>query len=344
MRRRRPYPHVHEYVDRHGKPRVYFRRGRQKTIPLPWPIGTREFVEAYQAAIETCPDLKLASTGKAGTIAALIALYYSSPEWRALAAETQRTYRNILERFREAHGGKPVAGLERRHVRAMIDAKAEKPGAANKFRKVVCSLLQFAVDHEWRSDNPALRLKAIKSGSEGFKTWSEEHIAQYEARHPLGSRARLALALLLYTGQRRADVVKMGRQHIKAGEISIRQQKTGAPVTLPIMPELAKCLELVPRDQLTFLVTEQGKPFTPAGFGNWFRDCCNEAGLRGIAAHGLRKAMCRRLAEAGCTPHEIMAISGHKTLAEIERYTAAVNRTRLARSAIKAIGKGTPNG
>jgi len=140
----------------------------------------------------------------------------------------------------------------------------------------------------------------------------------------------------------------MGRQHVRNDVLTIRQQKTGMEVSIPIHAKLEECLAGAPRTHLTFLVTEHGRPFTPAGFTNWFRDKCALAGLPvGLSPHGLRKAMCRRLAEAGCSPHEIMSISGHKSLAEVTRYTEAASRKRLAGDAMRSIGvtrKRTRNG
>jgi integrase len=101
----------------------------------------------------------------------------------------------------------------------------------------------------------------------------------------------------------------MGRQHVRAGKIRVVQSKTGTPLWIPLHPELAAEVALAPKDQLTFLQTQYGKPFSPAGFGNWFGEKAQDAGCpEGCTAHGLRKAGSRRLAEAGCTPHQIMAI------------------------------------
>src|SRR5262245_24196237 len=290
-KKRPPYPYVHSYEDPHGKPRVYFRRGREKAIALPWPIGTREFIEAYQAAVASAPELEPVGIRrtKPGSISALVVAYYSSPEWATLSQSSQRRYRNILEHFRGQHGDKPVALIRREHVKAMIGAKAATPAAANKLRKRLRVLMRFAVDRGWRDDNPADAVHGIKIKSDGYRTWTEDHIAQFEARHPVGSKARLALDLLLYTGQRRGDVVGLGRQHAKGNVLTVKQQKTGAIVVVPIHPALRQSLDATPSDHLTFLVTEYGRPFTPAGFGNWFRDRCNEAGLRGVSAHGLRQ-------------------------------------------------------
>ena len=136
------------------------------------------------------------------------------------------------------------------------------------------------------------------------------HIEQFRTRHPLGTRARLALELLYGTMQRRGDAVRLGRQHIRDGVLSIRQNKTGAEVDVPVLPEAQAAIDAMPKgEHLTFLVTEQGKPFTPAGFGNWFRERCDEAGVS-LSAHGLRKAGATRLADHGCSDHEIMAWGG----------------------------------
>ena len=202
--------------------------------------------------------------------------------------------------------------------------------------KTLKGLLQFAVSEGFRADDPTQGIKLPRLKSDGVHTWTETEIAQYQERHPVGTRARLALALLLYTAQRRGDVVGMGRQHVRGGAITVRQQKTGATLEIPIHTELHKVLEATPSEHLTFLVTERGKPFTSAGFGNWFRDCCNGAGLsKECSAHGLRKAACRRLAEAGCSAHQIAAISGHASLREVERYTKAADQARLARQAFE---------
>jgi integrase len=131
----------------------------------------------------------------------------------------------------------------------------------------------------------------------GFCTWTEEEIAQFEVAHPVGSRARLAFGLLLYTAQRRGDVVRMGRQDIQDGFIRVRQQKTGAILEIPVLPELQEILAVHPVDNMTLLTTSAGKPFTAAGFTGWFRDRCREAGLPlGLSAHGLRKAAFRQFA------------------------------------------------
>jgi integrase len=187
---------------------------------------------------------------------------------------------------RAEHGDKPVALLTREHVKVMLAQKVATRAAANHWLRLVKALMAFAVEEKWRSDDPTIGIKRIKNKSDGFHTWDENEIAVFEARHPVGSKARLALALLLYTAQRRSDVVRMGRQHIRNGVAHVRQQKTGAMLAIPLHPALAAIIEATPSNRLTFLTTSFGKPFTAPGFGNWFRERCNEANLpRHCAAH-----------------------------------------------------------
>jgi integrase len=334
-------PYVHEFIDRHGKPRRYFRRTGFKQTPLPGLPGSAEFMEAYAAAVGTASKVKIGGNRtKPGTIADLIVAYLSSIAFTNLADETRRTRRNILDRFRAQNGEKRVATLQRVHVERLVGAKARTPAAARNFLNTLRALMQFAVETGIRSDNPTIGVKRVRIRTEGYQTWTEEDIARFEAAHPIGTRARLALMLMLYTAQRRSDVVRIGRQHIQGGLINVRQRKTRATLAIPVHSELQRVLDATPNEHLTFLTTAAGKPFTPAGFTNWFRDACNKAGLpKGKSAHGLRKAACRRLAEAGCSVNEIAAISGHATLGEIARYTKAVDQARMARAAIGRLAK-----
>jgi integrase len=184
------------------------------------------------------------------------------------------------------------------------------------------------------ASNPAIGVKRYRSEGEGWRTWTESEIEQFQARHPIGTRGGLALALLLYTAQRRGDVVGLGWQHVRGDTIVMRQEKTGATLALPMHPELARALAAVPRTNLNFLLTEFGKPFTSAGFGNWFREQCNLAGLPQCSAHGLRKAAATRLANAGASTDQIKAITGHRSISEVARYTRAADQQRLARQAL----------
>jgi integrase len=326
--------------DRHGKRRVRFRKAGFTTYltGTPW---SEDFMRQYAVALDGVKAI--ASEARkdrviAGTVNALCISYYKSPDFRSLKPSTQTMRRNIIENFRNDHGDKPVKGLGRAHLNALIGAKAgakdETPHAANNLLKVLRVLLGYAVSIDMIDSNPAISVKKYKGGGEGFHSWSEAEIVQFEERHPIGSRARLAMALLLYTAQRRGDVVGMGWQQLRGDTITLRQEKTDTPLAIPVHPELAMVLASTPRSNLTFLTTERGAPFTSAGFGNWFRDRCNEAGLPQCSAHGLRKAAATRLANAGCSSDQIRAITGHRSLSEVAHYTRSADQQRLARQAM----------
>jgi integrase len=350
---RRPPKYVHGFIDRHGRPRFYFRRAGFKKIPLPGLPWSPEFMEAYEKAVggqSASVDVGAKRT-KPGSMRALAVSYFQSVAYRSMAARTQRVYRNMIERFCEqtdkegnSFGDKRAALIGREHVVRLIATKAEKPEAANQFRKVLRALMKHAVEVGLRADDPTRDVRAIRVNSEGFHSWTDAEIAQFENRHPVGSRARLAFALLLYTGQRRSDVVRMGYQHVRNGVLTVRQEKTGAKLSIPLHPTLQAILAETTADNMTFLITQFGKPFTSNGFGNWFRDQCNAAGLPQCSAHGLRKAAARRLAEAGCTAHEIASITGHASLKQVAHYTRAVDQGRLASAAMEKVKTRTSSG
>jgi integrase len=132
-----------------------------------------------------------------------------------------------------------------------------------------------------------------------------------------------------------ADVVRLGRGHVRNGAVHLTHQKTGAALAIPVTPTLAEAINAgASADHVVFLLNERGRAFTARGFSKWFVSQCERAGLKGVSAHGLRKAACRRLAEAGCSANEIAAISGHASLREVERYTRAADQARMARNAI----------
>ena len=344
VRMRKPYPYVHEIKDRHGHRRAYLRKPGCPSVSLPLPIGSTTFVEAYQAALEGA--IKIKGRTKPGSIAAMVHLYYGSQLWKDLSPQSQRTYRHILDHFVDEHGHRLVAQMEAKHVAKIIADKAGTPAAANKLRKLLSLLMRVAILEGWRKDNPCLAVKGVKIKSKGHRTWTDREIASFEALYPIGTEARLAFALLLYTGQRRSDVVRMGRQHVKDGVLTITQKKGGdtVEVSIPILPQLQAVLDDVQSRRIgpTFVMTVHGKPRTDAGFTNWFHDLRTRAGLPdGLSPHGLRKAFCRVAAEAGLTPHEIMAISGHTTLKELTRYTAAADRKRMAVAGMRKIEQRT---
>ncbi len=325
--------YLHHYRDRQKRDRYYFRRnGRQ--IPLPGKPGDKEFAAAYLKALGGDE----APRGGPGSTDAAVTGYLGSRQFKAMAAASKKMRRNILDRFREVYGAAPIHELTTERLEKVLTDKLDTPPAAKNLLKTLRGFLDWCVAEKLLRTNPSNGVKVKVPASSGFYTWTEDDIARFTERHPIGTKPRLALALLLYTAQRRADVVLMGRQHIRGAALFVRQRKTGIELEIPIHPALQAALDATPKGEMTFLVTSFGNGFSAAGFTNWFREQCKAAGLPiGVSAHGLRKAACRRLAEAGCSAHEIAAISGHATLAEVQRYTKAADQKRMAKAAMKTV-------
>lgn len=337
MNRKRLPKYVSEFRDRHGKWRVRFRRTGQGDYyfrSVPW---SPEFMQEYQACInkENAPAIAIGEARNVhGTFGWLIAMYLISPEFLRLKQSTQFVQRSSYDRFRQKHGTKRIGTIERQHIKAIIGGMHTTPHAADNLLDLIKKLMAFAVDMGIRRDNPAIGIRGFNKQTDGIHTWTEGEIAKFREHWPIGSKQRLAMELALNTAQRKSDVVEMGWQHVSADGIAVVQRKTGTRLLIPLTDDLLVVLKNTPRDNLTFLVTEFGKPFTAAGFGNWFRDCCNQAGLPQCSLHGLRKAAARRLAESGKSNQQIKAMTGHKTDYEVARYTAAADQKLLARQAL----------
>jgi integrase len=329
---------VQAWVDEDGRPHHYFRRRGFKRRPLPGMVGSPEFMREYTAAMGEAPRPIGADTrSRPGTIAAAVAAYLDSTLYFGSRPKgTQAQQRSVLNRFREKYGQERLAGMPPSFIAAVLSTL--KPFAARNWLTALRAFCQFAVAQGLLKADPTQGVKLPKAKSDGHHPWTDEEIAQYEARHRIGSEARLALALGLYTVQRRGDVLRMGRQHIRDGVLHLKQQKTHAELDLPVRTELAAILAATPTGHLAFLVSERNAPYHESTFSKHFRAWCREAGLPARCTfHGLRKAGCRILAHADCTAFEVQAWSGHKTLKEIERYTGSVEQDRLAKSALAKI-------
>ncbi|MGE5502164.1 MAG: tyrosine-type recombinase/integrase [Ignavibacteriales bacterium] len=330
--------YVQRFKDQHGKVRHYLRKPGCPRIALPGLPGSDEFMEAYREGLRATRQIG-SDKAAPGSLSAVIAAYYQSAKWAELKPTTQKTYRQTLERFRTAHGSKPASELRAHHLAVILDGMKDRPDAANNLLKRLKGLYRFALKRGLVKVDPTVGVDRLKSRGKGHRAWSEDDIQRFEKHWPAGSRARLALRLLLYTGQRRSDAVRMGWQHVSEGKLRVIQQKTGTALLIPLHPALKTELDCLPKTNLTFLMTAYGRPMSAAGFTNWFRECARKAGLpNGSAPHGLRKAAARRLADAGCTTHQIAAITGHLSLKEVERYSKGADQARLAEAAIASLG------
>jgi integrase len=336
------FRYVVEDVDRYGNVRLYFRRKGQPKIRLHGLPGSDEFIRAYSDALAGVKDEKKPyQQSSKGSFGNLCQCYYASATFKVLDKSTQSWRRRALDEVNKAHGSKPVALMKAKHVRALRDEKAAFPGAARNRLKALRALFRWAVEADEAPHDPTVGVEVIPYVSKGHHSWTLDEVEAYERRHPLGTKPRLAMAILLYTSWRREDAVRLGPQHVQSGRIRYRQAKNEhrnpIDMDIPLHGDLAEAIAASPSQHLTFLVTVYGKPYSPNGFGNAFKDWCRQANLPHCSAHGLRKALATRLAERGATAHEIMAITGHQSLEEVERYTRAARRSELADSAMRKL-------
>ncbi len=326
-------PYINEYRDRYGKLRRYVRRPGCRSVPLPGLPGSAEFMEAYQAAMGG-PAPKRTSRRAPGSLGALILDYFASTEFANLAPGSQALYRKALGPVAEKDGHRMVRDMPREAGRKIIaEIGARSPGMANVTAAAGRAVMRLAIAQGQRNDNPFAGIPKYRLGT--HHTWTEDELAAYEARWPLGTRQRLAYDLLLWTLQRLGDVARMSRSDIRDNAIHGVQQKTGTPFAVPVHPQLAASLRECPARGLSLIGDESGRPYTPHGLGMMVARAIADAGLPDrCVAHGLRKAGMRRLAEHGASTKHLQAMSGHRTLAEVERYTSAADQARLARDAM----------
>ena len=330
--------YLSEEKDRHGNMRMYFRKSGRR-VRLRAVVGTPEFLQEYKAALNGIPQERNESSAPRtlrGSLSWLANEYFQSAEFKQLDPRTQYVRRGIVERICERHGEKPFALMETRHVRKIRDEKAQFPNAANSRVKTLRQIFKWAKEVELVVANPAADVRYLGTKPDGYHTWSVEEVRKFEAFYPIGTKERLIMALMLFLGVRRSDAVRLGPHmesadgsKIRFSEFKGRNQQVKER-ELTILPQLREVLDGSPLGGLTYLTTRSGRPYTSAGFGNWFRDVCNLAGLPHCRAHGLRKAGATIAADNGATEYELMAIFGWSSPKQAGVYTRKANRIRIA--------------
>ena len=327
-----------EDVDRHGNVRCYVRIPGRAKVRLRSMPGSEAFMREYGEAVASSTSKPQARAMARGSFGYLCRLYFASATFKRLDVSTQSWRRRALDNICELNAEKPVAMMQPRHIRKLRDEKANQPSVANQRLKALKALFVWATEEDEAPHNPTLGVKKIKYATNGHHTWTVDEIEQYKARHPLGTKARLAFDILRFTTGRREDAPRLGPQHVRNGRVKFRQAKNEhrnpTDINIPLHPNLAASIAATPSGHLKFLVTEYGKPYTANGFGGAMRDWCNQANLRHCSAHGLRKSTPTQMAEDGATGHEIASVLGHKNLEEVETYTRMAQKAVLADSAM----------
>lgn len=336
---------VSSYRDRHGRRRWRFRSKHGKTFQLGTEFGTEEFWARLSAAEQGEVKKGTQRNVRGDSVEAVFRNFLKSPTAKGWAPNTYKTYVGPIEEIMREFGHLSMATMETRHVEAIMAKKADTPTAANRRRKVLGYGCKHAMKMGIVQRNVAIEAATYKVSGDGYHTWTEGEVTRYLDVHRDGTIAHTAFMLMLCTGAARGDVVTFGWRNIVGDRLVYRREKTknsgGVEISIPIstFPELKRLLDSLPRDSFTFLETKYGKARSANGLGNLMRAACDKAGLPECSAHGLRKRCATRLANAGCTPHQVAAITGHKSLAMVQRYTRDAERAGLADAAVVKLHK-----
>jgi len=330
-------PNLYLERNRHGTAVFYVRVGKGPRIRVRGAYGSSEFASNYNTAILGIAPQSGPVTAT-GTLGWLIERYEDSSAWERLSAATKRQRGYVFKTVAKRAGDTPLSSITAKVIRQGVEDRAKTPFAANGFLKTMRVLFQWAKRAQLVEVDPTAGVMGFPNKTDGHHTWTDEEIATFETRWSVGTRERLAFALLLYTGLRRGDAAILGRQHIRDGVITMRTGKTGQQVTIPVLPELAEIINATKTGDLAFIATAAGRPMTAESFGSWFHEACKAAGVHG-SAHGLRKAGATRAANNGATTAQLNAIYGWTGEKMASLYTRNADRARLARDAMRKLVK-----
>lgn len=339
MPRPRP-PHLHRETTRHGSTVWYVRVDKGPRIRLRAEYGTDDFKLEYEAALTGRQKAPVRGEPAAGSLSWLLDRYRETAEWKALSEATRRQRDNIFVHVIASAGAKKASRITEATIRAGKERRANTPSQARNFLDAMRGLFKWAVAAKHVTVNPTLGVEnPPRKTGDGFIPWTEDHVAAYQARWPLGTRQRVWLDVLLYSGLRRGDAVRYGRQHVRNGVGRINTEKSGFKVAavVPVLPVLQATLDAGPCGEMTFIAGERGKPLTKESFGNLFRAACNAAGVPG-SAHGVRKIAATTAANNGATTAQLKALFAWTSDQMAEIYTKRADRDRLGREAGHMLG------
>lgn len=263
-------------------------------------------------------------------------LYELGPLFAALKPSTQVVRRRQIKRILAIAGQLQISALRRRHIQADIDSVS--PGTASHRLDTWRQMFRAARRVEWREDDPTRGVELPRYKKKSRQAWTADDVRLYVGRWPIGTPQRTAFELLYWTGARASDVVRMGWPHVKDGWLVWRQEKTEELVEVPIAAPLAEALKHAARDKLTFLETRRGAAKSIKSFTQWFAKSARDAGVN-KSSHGLRHTLASESASEGLSSKDIAAVTGHVNLEEIDTYTKAANRRKMAARTIAALEK-----
>lgn len=323
-------PYLHKETTRHGKVNWYVRVGHGPRTRLHSEFGTKKFTAEYQAAISGNPII--VNGEDKNSLKWLIGRFRRSAEWEMLSKGTKKQRDHFFHAIIEASGNVPYRAIKKQNILDGIDRRKKTPGAANNFLRTLKALFKWAKESDYIDQNPTEGIKKLQYKSDGFPIWTLNEVTQYREKWAIGTRERLAMELLLWTGLRRGDIVRLGKQHIKNNKAMIPTEKGEQPIYITITPELKQLISVSPTGDMALIATESGYPRNKDAYGNWFRKACRAAGVK-KSSHGLRKLAATLLAEAGGTQNELRAAFGWKTDAMARFYTEKADKNRLSSKA-----------
>lgn len=324
-------PHLHKERTRHGTICWYVRIDRGPRIRVRGAYGSEEFMASYRAAVmggpATAPPDKPEADPR--TLAWLVTQWMHSSDWSQTSSATRRQRENILRHVLAASGDKPFKAIRKKHILEGRERRKDTPFAANNFLKTMRALFGWALSAGMIDENPTLGVGGLKAKTEGHRTWSTEDVDRFRSRWPLGTRERVAFEVLLNTGLRRGDAVRLGPGHVRDGVAALKTEKTDEQLYIPILPALQQAIDTGPVGRTTFIATMGGERMPKESFGNWFKDACVAAGVDG-SAHGVRKLAATMVAEGGGSERELQALFGWRSPLQSQVYTRDADKRRLA--------------
>lgn len=328
--------------NRHGTVVFYYRVDKGPRTRLPHPDAP-DFKACYQAAVTGTPIKKQSDDPR--TLAWLVARYMESAAWKELSDGTRRQRSNIFHNMLKDENGAPTKAARTRFkditddsITNGLEDRRHTPVQANNFLKAVVGLFKWAKKDDHVEVDPTIGVERLKVKSDGFPAWDESDVRLFCAKWAIGTTQRLALEIAMHTGLRRSDLVRVGRQHLRGNELSIRTEKTGALVTVELPQRVLDIIEATQTGDMHLLVTSFGKPFSTAGFGNWFGEAAREAGIE-KNTHGVRKFAATTAANGGATAHELMSQFGWANSKQAEVYTKGADRARLGKKASRIVSE-----
>lgn len=335
----KPRPrYLQKQITRHGQVTWYVRMGRGPKVRIRGVYGSDEFNANYDAAVTGKQPAK-PGEASSGTLSWLLKQYRETKAWGDLSNATRKQRENIFKAVEALSGKHDLKWIDNAAIQAGIERRKDTPAQARHFLDAMRGLFTWAVKAKHVPVDPTIGEKVAKPKTKGFPVWDDEDVAKFEARWPIGTRERVMFDVFRYTGLRRGDAAKLGRQHIKNGVIVLDTEKTGTRVEIPVMDELDATMKAGPIGALAIIATLDGNPLKKESLGNMFADACREAGVR-KSAHGLRKLAATNLANAGATVAELEAIFGWEGGRMASLYTRAADRRANAARGMQKLKKG----